>query len=292
MVQFQDEKYLKLRELSRFYEKVENSRKLYNLQLHNEIQQTFPEIEHFFAKKTSFLALNTINTFPHPDLISGLSRTKLKNALIGETNKFISKDNALKYADKLLRLAKNSSPAVHVDDIQVQEVQYYSRLLINLTIQKNKLKKQMIEMAKKLPDFEIISSMPGIGQMTAAMLLGEIGDFTRFDNANQLNAYVGIDLIRYQSGQYLRKDHINKRGNPKARELLFIAVRNMIKQQSAAPNHIVDYYYKLKKQPVPKKDKVATVACMNKTLKCLFSMIEHREKYAYAYTDSKSTEIN
>ncbi len=33
----------------------------------------------------------------------------------------------------------------------------------------------------------------------------------------------------------------------------------MIRQQKAAPNHIVDYYYKLKKQPIPKKDKVATV---------------------------------
>lgn len=37
----------------------------------------------------------------------------------------------------------------------------------------------------------------------------------------QLNAYVGIDLIRYQSGQFLKKGHINKRGNPKARAILF-----------------------------------------------------------------------
>ncbi len=130
----------------------------------------------------------------------------------------------------------------------------------------------MVQLGKKLPEFNIISSMPGIGEMTAAMLLGEIGDFTRFDNANQLNAYVGIDLIRYQSGQYIRGDHINKRGNPKARGLLFLTIRNMLKQQASAPNHIVDYYYKLKKQPVPKKDKVAVIACMNRTLKCLFSM--------------------
>ena len=139
----------------------------------------------------------------------------------------------------------------------------------------------MIQLGKSMPEFDIISSMPGIGEMTVAMILGEIGDFNRFDNANQLNAYVGIDLIRYQSGQFLRKDHINKRGNPKARAILFLAVRNMIRQQSAAPNHIVDHYYKLKKQPIPKRDKVAVVACMNKTLKCLFSLIKNKHKYVY-----------
>ena len=99
-------------------------------------------------------------------------------------------------------------------------------------------------------------------------------------------------MIRYQSGQYIRGDHINKRGNPKARAILFNTVSNMIKQQATAPNHIVDYYYKLKKQPVPKRNKVAIVACMNKTLKCLFAMIGNMTKYVYAYTDSKSTEIS
>ena len=139
----------------------------------------------------------------------------------------------------------------------------------------------MINLGEQLPELEIISSMPGIGKMTAAQLIGEVGDFTRFDNANQLNAYFGIDLIRYQSGNYIRGDHINKRGNPIARGILFLAVRNMLKQQASAPNHIVDYYYRLKKQPVPKRDKVAVVACMNKTLKCLYSLIKNKHNYIY-----------
>lgn len=290
LMAFQNPKYLDLREWCRFYERVEDSRKFNKVELHNELQQTFPEMEQLFTNKTSILSLNLVSLFPHPDLVSGISRTKLKNILMSKTDKKISSDKALEYAEKLIGFAKNSSPAVRVDNVQVQEVKYYARKLKDLTIEKRKLRKQMIQLGKTLPEFEIITSMPGIGELTAAMLLGEIGDFARFDTSNQLNAYVGIDLIRYQSGQYLRKDHINKRGNPKAREILFLTVRNMIKQQAAAPNHIVDYYYKLKRQPVPKRDKVATVACMNKTLKCLFSMIRNKTKYAYAYTDSRSTE--
>ncbi|EPC53873.1 ISSep1 transposase [Lacticaseibacillus paracasei subsp. paracasei Lpp123] len=61
----------------------------------------------------------------------------------------------------------------------------------------------------------------------------------------------------------------------------------MIRTKVVAPNHIVDYYYKLKK-PHPKKDKVAVVACMNKTLKCLYAMVMTGTKYRYRYPDSKS----
>ncbi len=117
--------------------------------------------------------------------------------------------------------------------------------------------------------------------------MGELGDISRFDNSNQLNAYVGIDIRRHHSGTYAGQDHINKRGNPIARKLLYFTIGNMIRQQHVNPNHIVEYYYRLKeKRPYPKLNKVAMVACMNKTLKCLLSMIKHHEKYHYRYTDS------
>lgn len=291
LTSYQDPKYLKLKELCRFYERIEDSRKLNQVKLHTELQQTFPEIEQLFSNRTSKLALNIVNLFPHPDMVSGISRTKLKNILMNETNKKMSKTKALEDSEKLLSFAKNSCPAVKQNDIQVQEVKYYTNLLIDITAEKEALIKQMIELGKELPEFEIVSSMPGIGEMSAALLIGEIGDFTRFDNSNQLNAYVGIDIFRYQSGQYFRGDHINKRGNARARGILFFMVRNMLKQQAHHPNHIVDYYYKLKKQPVPKRDKVAMVACMNKTLKCLFSLIKKKTKYVYMNKDLKSKEM-
>lgn len=147
----------------------------------------------------------------------------------------------------------------------------------------------MTTAAAALPQFQIYQSMPGIGALSAAQLVGELGDILRFDNANQVNAYVGIDLNRYQSGKYMRQDHINKRGNAHARALLYLIVRNMIRQKAAASNHIVDYYGKLKSSPISKRDKVAIVACMNKTLKCLYAMVLTGTKYRYRYTDSKST---
>ncbi|MQB83988.1 IS110 family transposase, partial [Lactobacillus reuteri] len=177
--------------------------------------------------------------------------------------------------------------AVSGDAIQVDEVRYYARQLIALTRKKEEVIKRMESIAQRLPEYILYCSFPGIGKQTAAQLMGELGDISRFDNANQLNAFVGIDIRRYQSGTYLGQDHINKRGNPIARKLLYFTVGNMIRQQHANSNHIVDYYYRLKeKRPHPKLNKVAMVACMNKTLKCLLSMIKHHKKYHYRYTDS------
>ncbi|WP_203633610.1 transposase [Lacticaseibacillus suibinensis] len=211
--------------------------------------------------------------FPHPDFVHGISRTCLKNKLMSETDKKLSKAKGLKYAEKLIAFAKDSYPAAGSDSVQVQEVKYYCRQLIELIKQADALRKQMSATAAPLSQFQIYQSMPGIGALSAAQLVGELGDILRFDTANQVNAYVGIDLNRYQSGEYTRQDHINKRGNPHARALLYLIVKNMIRQKASAPNHIVDYYYKLKKQPIPKRDKVATVACMNKTLKCLYGAV-------------------
>ena len=81
---------------------------------------------------------------------------------------------------------------------------------------------EIVELAKKLPNYEIIRSIPGIADNLASRILAEIGDIDRFNNASQLVAYAGIDPQIYQSGQisglHLK---ISKKGNKKLRCLLY-----------------------------------------------------------------------
>ncbi|WP_307726107.1 IS110 family transposase [Lentilactobacillus diolivorans] len=275
--------YAKMCELTRFLDRIQADMHVKHVQLHAQLQQTFPELEQLFTSRVSKLALKVVSLFPHPDLVSGFSRTVLKNRLMHSTEKKLSKVKGLKYAEKLQKLAKDSYPAVSSDSVQVQAVRYYCHALIDLTVKKEHLIKQLVTLAHNLPEFDVLTSIPGIGAQSAAELIGELGNIRRFDNANQLNAFVGIDINRYQSGEYLRQDHINKRGDPRARMILYLIVKNMIRAQRLAPNHIVDYYYRLKNGPTPKRNKVALVACMNKTLYCLFSMVQANQKYDYTY---------
>lgn len=278
--------YNEIRDLSRFYQELEGEMKRIRMYLHNALQLSFPELELFFTSRVTPYALTLIDLFPHPEFVLQLSKTKIKNLLMKSTSKKISENCAKQKASQIIEYAKESYPAVCSNSVQAQKVQYYARKLLYLIEEKEKISKQMIREAKKLSEFELLISFPGIGEISAALFIGEIGDLSRFSDHKKVNAFIGIDIRRYQSGKYAGQDHINKQGNPKGRKVLYFIVRNMIRQQKAAPNHIVDYYYKLKKQPQPKKDKVAVVACMNKLLKCIYSMVRNNTKYDYSHTVS------
>ncbi len=100
--------------------------------------------------------------------------------------------------------------------------------------------------------------------------------------SRELNAYAGIDIRRYQAGKTYYSDHINKRGRPKLRKLLYLIIQNMLKKQQNTPNHIVHYYYKQKEEPYNKCHKVASVACINKLLKTIHYLTKTNQMYDYS----------
>src|SRR5690625_2039488 len=155
-------------------------------------------------------------------------------------------------------MAKQSYPSVDKNHFSVTEVQIRIDRIKNLLDTKETLAKKMIDLAIDLPEFKILISIPGIGDLSAALIISEVGDIRRFPTSNKMNAYIGIDIRTYQSGTIKKKDRINKRGNAKARMIFFFVVRNMLRVQKASPNHIVDYYYKMRKQPFNKRDRKST----------------------------------
>ena len=69
-----------------------------------------------------------------------------------------------------------------------------------------------------------ITTVPGIGDINAAVIIGEIGDISRFSNASKLAAYAGIDASVSQSGEYQSTNNkMSKRGSPYLRKALFQA---------------------------------------------------------------------
>ena len=69
-----------------------------------------------------------------------------------------------------------------------------------------------------------ITTIPGIKYRMGAMILAEIGDFTRFSNADQVLAYAGLSPSTYQSGQLISSyARMEKRGSKYLRYALFNA---------------------------------------------------------------------
>ena len=138
---------------------------------------TFPELETLFTNRLSKLALNLVELFPHPDYLAHLSQAKVKNVLKKNTDKKISDQKALAKAQTLLSLAQNSYPAESGQSISVQKVVYYAQQLL---VTKEQLAKQLVEIAKQTIEFDFYQSIPGIGELSAGLIIGELGDIRRF----------------------------------------------------------------------------------------------------------------
>ncbi len=82
----------------------------------------------------------------------------------------------------------------------------FGGVIRDLVIQKEKFRKELVFLASKLKEFKLIESIPGIGELTAALLISELGDIRRFHSNKQLNAYVGIDIRTYQPGTIHYRD--------------------------------------------------------------------------------------
>src|SRR5699024_11505384 len=87
---------------------------------------------------------------------------------------------------------------------------------------------EMASLSEGKTEYKILMSIPGIQKTTACRLIGELGDIRRFKNNKQLNAYVGIDIVRYQSGNVYYKDQINKCGNKRLCGILFFIIVSML----------------------------------------------------------------
>lgn len=274
-------RYEEMKQMNAYYLELQEIIDRLYVKFLESIYLCFPGIEQVFSKLKNDFALTIIEKYPHPDYVLTNSRTVIKNVLKNSTDKNISNQRAFQKADQIIECAATAYPSVSKDSFYCQVLSYYATQLKNLLNQKDLIQDKMITFANQFDEFLIYSSVPGIGEISACQLIAELGDLSRFKNPKQLNAYVGIDIRRYQSGKYTGQDHINKRGNRKARKILYIIITNMLRTQRHAPNHIVDYYYIKKQPPFNKCHKVAVIACMNKLLKCLYALFKHHTSYDY-----------
>jgi len=77
---------------------------------------------------------------------------------------------------------------------------------------------------------DLLVSIPGIGDITAAALLGEVRDFRAFDSARQLAAYAGLVPEQRTSGTSVRKKpRLVKRGNVHLRTALYMPALTALK---------------------------------------------------------------
>ena len=106
------------------------------------------------------------------------------------------------------------------------ELQHTIRLIRELDAEIDDIEAAIQAMMNELQS--PITTIPGIGVRMGAMILAEIGDFSRFDSPDKILAYAGMSPSTYQSGKLSLSgaySHMEKRGSRYLRYALYNATK-------------------------------------------------------------------
>jgi transposase len=127
------------------------------------------------------------------------------------------------------------------------------------------LKAEFIRLATRLPEYEVVRSMYGVGDVTGVQLMAEIGDVRRFANRGALIAFAGVDPGVNESGKHSAQSvRTTKRGSPHLRKTLFQIVSTHLKQ---SPQDEPVYQFLDRKRAAGKPYLVYMTAAANKFLR-------------------------
>ena len=132
--------------------------------------------------------------------------------------------------------------------------------------------KEVVERDSFRDTFGILTSFPGVATVTAATVIAEVGDFTRFTHRKAIGRFAGLNPRVYASGGKQRTGHIAKTGSPHLRWIL---------QQAAWTAIRTDEHIKLIFLRIAKRSgrKAAAVAIARKMLTWMWYAVLKGETY-------------
>ena len=263
-----NEDYLSLRNLSRFRSYLISSigdlkRKTIAL-----LDQVFPEYASSFSNIFGKTSKEILSNFSTPSDFEDINSDDLNTFLESVTRK----NYASKKIDELSKKASSSFGINFCLDSFSLQIKMLIEQISFIQNQVSDVENEIEVLLEKLNS--PITTIPGIGSVNAATILGEIGDIKRFSNPSKLVAYAGLDASVSQSGEYESTyNHMSKRGSPYLRRALF---QSALRAEFCDP--VFSDYYK-KKISEGKHHLVATNAVARKLCHTIFAVLTKNEPY-------------
>jgi len=148
--------------------------------------------------------------------------------------------------------------------------------IINLEKTKLKLEAELLKIIKIdfKEEFDLINSIPSIGETTACIILTKVGDCSSFETSRQLASFFGITPSESFSGTSIhKKGGISKMGSSRVRRQLYMCSLSAIRY-----NSLVKPMY-LRMREKGKHNKIILVAIMNKLVRQMFGVLKSRKPY-------------
>lgn len=275
---------LNIRALVRDYHKFADLKTIHVNKLTKSLNLVFPDYPSVFSNITGKTSIAILETYKTPQQILETPKEDLIS-FIAQTGK-----RGLAAAEKSYKKLIHASELALVFSHQLDSYYYSIELeleMIEIFEQKKEdiLKRIESYMIQNHTDtfvqqIKLIQSIPGVGFISAASLMSEIGDFAAFGKPKQLVAYFGLDPTVKESGKFkATQTRLSKRGSRIARRVLFRVVLACIrnKKNGEATNPVIKAYFDAK--ILQKSKKTAIGAIMRKVTNILFAVLRNNEPF-------------
>src|SRR5690606_18059777 len=135
---------------------------------------------------------------------------------------------------------------------------------------------QVMQILENIPGAAQMLTVPGVGAITVAGFLAEVGDLSNYDHGQQIIRLAGLNLKENSSGKRKGKTGISKRGRSRLRALLFRAVLPMVAKNEAFK--ALHKHYTMRSQN-PLKKKQSIIALCGKLIRVLYTLGTKQREY-------------
>jgi transposase len=148
-----------------------------------------------------------------------------------------------------------------------------------------KVEEETVRYLQEIPYRDSLLSMKGIGAVTVAGLIGEVGDFRQFHTLGEILKLSGLNLFEISSGKHKGNRHISKRGRPLLRKLLYFAAINTVRKGGVM--HACYQRHLDKGMPRIK----ALIAIARKLLGILFALVRDHSHYVEDFSQKEDLKL-
>ena len=229
----------------------------------------FPELEKLVSSLHTASVYALLEEFPDARQIAAAHLTRLKTLLAEASRGRYGRDMAVEIRNVARCSVGSRMPAKSL------ELQHTIRLIRELDIDIEEIETAIQAIMDEL--HSPITTIPGIGCRMGAMILAEVGDFSRFDSPDKLLAYAGMSPSTYQSGQLKNcYPHMEKRGSRYLRYALYNAAKYVCLWDPAFAAYLA------KKRAEGKHYNVALSHAAKKLVRLIFALEKSRQPYCPA----------
>jgi len=266
--------YADLRQYSALCDRLCREITRHKNRLHSAIGQLFPELKRVFKNLTGLTAVAmlhnhaaaaVIGDLPENDFIAAVRRDYKGKRLC------VSK---LRQAHSLAVISVGLRDGVQALQLMVQQE---LQILALLERQRSEAQEAMVGCFLELPEAPYLLTIHGLGLVSAAVIVAEIGDPSRYRNGTQWTKLAGIQPTPNISG---RKSHsrtpMSRKGRPRLRTALFFAVMRLIQMDDAFAREYQRFWQR-EKNPLTKMQAIG--ALMNKLLRIMWALVRKQTFY-------------